>query len=214
MSARGSAVITASRMSSIRASDGKCVTTDVPSSCTPCEPDSKSAAITPSRLESGVIRSEIQLTIGRALLRARITAAEDYRSRAQRLFQLRPQAFRPALGNLLNFGQSPNQRRLFVGVGVGGPHLQSHVQVSGRARVDPRQTPSAKIEHLTALSSTRYLQSHGATAHRHFNVRAERKLRIRHKHLSVKIFAVALEAWIFLHLEHDEDVPRRAASRY
>src|ERR1700682_3411438 len=79
MSARGSAVITASRMSSIRASDGKCVTTDVPSSCTPCDPDSKSAVITPSRLDSGVIRSEIHLTGGTVHLLASVTATEDYR---------------------------------------------------------------------------------------------------------------------------------------
>src|ERR1700704_2727563 len=79
MSARGSAVITASQMSSIRASEGKWVTTDVPSSWTPCDPDSKSAAITPSRLDSGVIRSEIQLTDSDGPLSASLTATEDYR---------------------------------------------------------------------------------------------------------------------------------------
>src|ERR1700682_1319789 len=78
MSARGSAVITASRMSSVRASDGKWVTTDVPSSCTPCDPDSKSAAITPPRLDSGVIRSEIQLTPRPTPPVASLTATEDY----------------------------------------------------------------------------------------------------------------------------------------
>src|ERR1700730_6587399 len=79
MSARGSAVITAMRISWSRASDGKCVTTDEPSSCIPCDPDSKSAAITPSRLEAGVIRSAIHVTTGRVVLHAYLTATEHYR---------------------------------------------------------------------------------------------------------------------------------------
>ena len=42
----------------------KWVSTLPPSSCTPCEPKSKSAAITPSRFDCGVMRSAIQLKSG------------------------------------------------------------------------------------------------------------------------------------------------------
>src|ERR1700694_3828547 len=229
MSARGSAAMTALRISWSRASDGKWVTTDVPSSCTPCDPDSKSAAITPSRLESGVIRSEIHVTDSEAPLFV-LTATEDYlpgavggqadgcglqqskrfRSRAEGFLQFRPQAFRPALGNFLNFAQSPKQCRLFVRVGVGRPQLQPHVQISSRARVDPRQSPSAQIEYLPALGSTGYLQGHRPADHRHFDIGAEGELWIRDQHFGVEILAVALESWIFLHLEHHEDVSSRS----
>src|SRR5687768_270213 len=57
------------------------------------------------------------------------------------------------------------------------------------------------------------MQRHTARHHRDLDIRAERELRIRHEHLAVEIFAVALETWILFHFKDDEDVASWSAAR-
>src|SRR6185503_1700543 len=208
MSAPGSAAITAFRISSRCASARKCVTTVAPSSWIPCEPASNSAAITPSRLESGVTRSATQLTrCAPSLPRVPCWLC------AQRFFELGPESLRPRRGHLLKVAKAAKEYRLLVGKALRRPELQSHVEVAHRARVDPRQAATAQIEDLSALGPSRYLKRYSAGDHLHVDVRAQRKLRVSDENLGVEIFAITLEALILFHLEHDEDVAARAATR-
>jgi len=56
------------------------------------------------------------------------------------------------------------------------------------------------------------VQGDGAGDHRHIDVRPQRQLWVGNQYLSVEILTVALEARIFLDLEHDDDVAARTTT--
>src|SRR4051812_32427471 len=87
------------------------------------------------------------------------------------------------------------------------------MEITGGARVDAGQAPTAKVEDLAALSPRWDLQRYRAAHHRHIDVGAERELRVGHKNFGVEVLAVALEPRVLFHLEHDEDVTTRTATR-
>src|SRR5207237_7025421 len=126
---------------------------------------------------------------------------------------LGPESLGARRRNGLHFREAVDERLLFLRQVVGRPELESHMQISGRARVDPRQSATTKVEDLTALCSRRHLKTHAPGDHRHIDVGSERQLRIRHQHLGIKIFTLALETRIFLDLEHHQDVATRTTAR-
>src|SRR6185503_12373170 len=92
------------------------------------------------------------------------------------------------------------------------PELHTHVQVSGAARVQPRQPATAQVEHVATLRAAGHTQIRARHDRRYGDLRTEPQLRIRDEHFGIEIFTITLEARIFRHLEDHVHVATFAAA--
>src|SRR6185437_5155174 len=182
--ASGSASCTVLTTLAVSNSGGKCVTSESPSSCTPCEPAANSALITASRSAHRSTR-----TARHSLLTLRAIP------------NLGPEsALAPRWRNGTDFVQATEQRGLFVVHHIRSPELQPHVQIACARCIDARKPAAAQVHYLPALRSGRNPQSDRRRDRGNLDVRAERKLRIRDENLGEQILSVALEALVLIDL--------------
>ena len=94
-----------------------------------------------------------------------------------------------------------------------GRHLDEEVQmlVAACGRTQRGQALPAQADHLSALRSFRDPLLQLALEGRHLDLRAERGLRERDRHLAVEVLAVAREQGVGLHRDHHVEIARRAA---
>ena len=119
------------------------------------------------------------------------------KSRAQRLFDLRPEALCATLqGCDLDFPQSPDQSLLFVDQSFRRVQLQPYVQIANPRGIDTRKTAASQMKYLPALSSRGDVERYAGADRGNFDVGTEYKLWIGDQNLAVEVFPVALEPWI------------------
>src|SRR5690606_37419426 len=111
----------------------------------------------------------------------------------------------------LELREPPEQGLLFSRQLGRRPYHDADDLVAPAAAVQPRQPPPAHAQHPAGLRAGRDLEPRCPLHRRHLDLGAERRLAERDRERVVEVGAIADEARVFLHLEHDHDVPTRPA---
>src|SRR5690606_2700372 len=93
------------------------------------------------------------------------------------------------------------------------PIYDAHDQVAAPAALELRQALAAHAQQTARLRARRDADARRAGYAGNVNLGAERSLRERDGQLGDEVRALAHEARVFLHLEHDDDVAARTAAR-